>query len=988
MTTHSPSRVRSWHQMLRLSTASLVAVLSVTALHAQTAIRSKTASLWGAKVTLALPSKQKLATVLPQHTVTGLEKRIAEIKAATNKRNAANQTNLKAKTGYYEAYLYHLRQRAYPNDSINLKAYAAARRHRDQMKPARWGRGLGTAAIGASWEFIGAKNLPVPYRTYYGLGPLSGRINAIAYHPTQPNTFFLAAATGGVWKTTNGGTNWTPLSDDWSVLPVSSLAVHPLQPNAILAGTGDFNGSRDYGIGLMKSNDGGATWKNLGSSVFSGLAISAIAWDPENPNIITVAPGRGATYYSDLYRSTDGGTTWNSVLNVQAPWSSLAYSARTGSGVRRLYATGHFNGGKVYRSDDRGATWTQLAPPISPGVNFYDQNSLRVATSPTAPNVVYLLDGFDRKIFKSTNAGNTWSDITAGFPSGNASLGADYNWTQNSYDFHIACSTRMVSGVPTDVIYVGLIDLAQSPDGGATWQSIGGPTYTEDAILHNDQHSMAINPANPNDALVGCDGGIYRLTYDPTANTWSYASLNAEIGINQYYKMAAHPTDLTRLIGGAQDNASPVAVGDLNAWQNVGGGDGGFSAILDSNVQYTTSQNLSISKTMDGWVGSGDISPDTGSDLKAFIAPITLAADGSVLYGASNHLYARDEAAGTWTDRVGGQLLSSTGYVQYVAIAPSDPSRIYTGSVDGEVWMTEDAGTTWTQINTGTTSLPNRAVTYIVVSAADPSDILVGLSGTGEPHLWQCSDTTAGGARTWVNRSGAGASGLPDIPLNAIALDIDTPATTWFVGTDVGLFMTTNSGATWTNATQPLGLPNVQVNDLKAVPGTRSLYAATFGRGIWRIPFPTVDVRSVTGTITLEGVSVAAGQKVTFELRPALGSSFQRTIPLEAGGAFSLINVPAANYTVWIKGAKHLAKVVSADVTSSDISGLSASLLVGDVNDNNSVDITDLLLLIASYNQVAPAAGYSGAADLNGDGTNDITDLLLLIANYNKVGSP
>ena len=117
-------------------------------------------------------------------------------------------------------------------------------------------------------------------------------------------------------------------------------------------------------------------------------------------------------------------------------------------------------------------------------------------------------------------------------------------------------------------------------------------------LTHNDQQSMTINPANPNDALVGNDGSVYRLTYNPTANSWSYASLAANLGINLIYKMAAHPTDPTRLLFGAQDNASPVSVGDLNNWKNVGGGDGGFSAILDSNIQYTTSQNLSISKTI------------------------------------------------------------------------------------------------------------------------------------------------------------------------------------------------------------------------------------------------------------------------------------------------------------------------------------------------------------------------------------------------------
>ena len=196
-----------------------------------------------------------------------------------------------------------------------------------------------------------------------------------------------------------------------------------MQPNTILAGTGDFNGNGNYGIGLMKSTDGGATWVNLGSSQFTGFAVSAIAWDPENPNIITVASGRGANTIANLYRSTDGGTTWNIVIGNNNDTAALEQSFlwRENGGRRSAsLCDGSPHGGQVYRSDDRGATWTKLTPPLGGNVNFGDQNSLRIAASPTSPDVVYLLDGFDKKIFKSVNAGATWSDTTAGFPNGNA----------------------------------------------------------------------------------------------------------------------------------------------------------------------------------------------------------------------------------------------------------------------------------------------------------------------------------------------------------------------------------------------------------------------------------------------------------------------------------------------------------------------------------------------------------------------------------------
>src|SRR5262249_52409923 len=153
------------------------------------------------------------------------------------------------------------------------------------------------------WEFIGPQNLPVPNRIYNGDSPIIGRVNAMAFDPVTSGTFYLASATGGVWKTTDSGTTWKPLSDNWPSLQTSSLAIDPQNHNTIYVGTGDFDGSSGYSFGIMKTTDGGATWTNQGKTKFSYLAVSAIVVDPENSSIVTVTTGRGRNYWGYIWRS-------------------------------------------------------------------------------------------------------------------------------------------------------------------------------------------------------------------------------------------------------------------------------------------------------------------------------------------------------------------------------------------------------------------------------------------------------------------------------------------------------------------------------------------------------------------------------------------------------------------------------------------------------------------------------------------------------------
>ncbi len=777
--------------------------------------------------------------------------------------------------------------RAFPNKTIDWTGYSRALNQIKSM-PATdrfISRSIQDPRNLAGWEFMGPTNLDTPYRIYFGLPPVSGRVNAVEYDPSTPGTFYCGLAQGGIRKTTDSGVTWTVMGDDWDINHVSSIAVDPKNPNTIYVGTGDFPGSTFYGIGIMKSIDGGNTWVNLGRTTFNNTAISKVLVDPDDSNIVTVSTGRGANYFGRVYRSTDGGQNWTIALNVSAPWSDIAIGEpRANNAPRYYFASGGGNGGNVYRSIDKGVTWTKLTVPLSSG--FHEV--LDMAPSKVNPEVAYLLAGTDRRILRTADGGNTWTDTTNNFPGG-------FNWNQQSYNYHIETSRRAGTNGQVDVIYVGQIDLVQSADGGATWQSIANG-YTNNAIVHVDHHCLAVSPHNPNEIIAGSDGGIFRFLYIP-GGTSTWTSLNRDLGATQFYHGAWHPTDPTKMLGGTQDNSTPVSRGDIYNWDNVGGGDGFHSAINQINpaFQYTTSQFGTVYRTTTAWSNQQQISPNTGSDNVPFHTRIYLDPNnGTNLYYMSNYLWRKQEPSGAWEPRLGGVELSDGQFILCVAVAPGDSNRIYTGSDSSDIFYSSDFGATWTRIDQG---VPNRAVTGISVNPNNKNDITVVVSGFGTPKVWRCSDVTAN-PRTWVNVSGSGATGFPDLPANCITRDPTAPETTWYVGTDIGVYKTDDAGATWTNSTAALGLPNVEVTNIEANSSTRFLNVSTYGRGMWRIPISQLipprgtldlDPASVlggfpaTGTVTLENPAGPGGVEVALFSSNTLFATVPSSVTVQAG---------------------------------------------------------------------------------------------------------
>lgn len=757
---------------------------------------------------------------------------------------------------YYEALEYFMESRVGADGQMDYDAMQRAIRQRDQL-PIAYIQGQGNAP-NSNFAYVGPKNLDIPYQRYYGTPPLSGRINGVALDPGDSNTLYVATAGGGIWKTSNGGTNWSFLSSGWQSLATSSVAVSPSNSSVVLAATGDLRGGWDVPFGIMRSTNGGLTWTNVGAAQFGSSTITRVVFHPDNGNI-AFALTSGAS--GDVWRSTDGGVTWAATSCPAGSWDDIDFCPLSG-GSRQIYVVGGGSGGnKIYRSSNQGATWTVVTNPTATSQTLMD-----VACSKTTNGKLWVICPSSNTIYRSTNSGSTWTDLAPsaanGFP---MALGANatYNWSQDTYDIHITCG--LFGGA--DVLYCGLITLAASTTNGNSWVDVG-ISYQSNSRLHNDQHFQVPFPGDSPLSWVACDGGLFLVLFQPigATNIISVTPKNANLYTTQFYHMSVHPSNSTFVMGGTQDNASPASRANLNSWKNLQGGDGAWSA-FDPNtpsIHYTQSQFGAVYRYSSDFDTSGSLISPVDNDGNVtwsakFIAPLVMSGS-TVLVGADSRIKRWTGVAGVWT-----QSSSCGSPVRTLAVGQSNANRVYAGCDNGNLWRSDDGGATITQIDS---TLPNTAIGAVATNWTNSVDVLVGLQGSG--GLYRCTDTTAA-TPTWTNVSGSGATALPASPINTVIRD-PFNASCWYVGTDVGAFMTTNSGATWTNM-NPLGIGNVKVNSFAISPAKDYLYVATFGRGIWRL---TLTNRTFT-SFTASPTTFYGGQSSTGTLTLSSGASIGTT---------------------------------------------------------------------------------------------------------------
>lgn len=713
-------------------------------------------------------------------------------------------------------------QRRLPDGRINLQARARALAHARGLR-ARLMLATGLDAAG-TWQLRGPLNI-------------GGRVTDVVGDPANANKFYVGSASGGVWKTTDGGATFTPIFDGQGTLAIGALALDPRDSNILYVGTGEANpggGSvTQPGDGVWRTSDGGATWQHLGLD--QTVETGRIVVDPKNPNNLFVAAMGNLFSHSidrGVYRSQDAGATWTKVLFVSDavgaidlaidPVTPTRIFAATWERLRtpaaRLYAG---PGSGLWRSTDGGTTWTALAGGLP--ASSTQPSRIGVVVAPSSPNTVYAIysktDNSLDGLFRSTDGGTTWTRQSV---TGLASIiGAQGFWSGRLFVHPTNPSDLWVDGV----------GLAHSTNGGASFTAVSG--------LHADQHTQWFSPANPAVILKGNDGGLYRSTNG--GGTWTHFT---NLPISQFYTVEAHPLEPAKIYGGLQDNGvQRTTTGQTNDWASIVGGDGLEVHVdpLSTQVIYAESQFGALRRSTNG--GSSFTSATSGlTGRLGWKTPIAIdpASTGtgttSTVYAGSHMLFRSTNSAGSWT-AISGDLTNGNqgvgtvvfGTITTVAIAPTNKNTIYIGTDDGNVWITRNAGASYAHIDA---NLPDLWVTKVAVDPNDDAIAYATFSGfrVDQPlaHVFRTTDH----GTTWSDISGD----LPDAPVNALAIDPRDSATL-YVGSDVGAFVTHDLGANW--APLGVGLPDAVVSDLKILPGPpATLYAATYGRSIYSIELP------------------------------------------------------------------------------------------------------------------------------------------------------
>lgn len=733
--------------------------------------------------------------------------------------------------------------------AMRLQALRQLQRMRDAEQFIAPAASTAAALSSANWTSIGPLASTNPW-----WGTNSGRILALAVDPTNSNVVYAGSDGGGVWKTSNGGLSWIPRTDKQPSLVASAIVVDPSLPNTVYVGTGG-----ETGAGLLKSTDGGNTWVHypgpfvgpFGSDPFfgRGAQILSVAVHPSDPNLLLVGDWVWPQSNAGVYRSTDGGQTWSQMLaGTQANTVSfdpangnIAYAALCG-GYGPPY--GGLNAG-VYKSTNAGANWTLLrgtsAAPLPSQTAISD---CRIAVQPSNPSIVYALFRMsaDQSIalYKSTDAGAHWTRIT----------------TTNPASEPPAMDVFYTSPNNPNTLFVGGVDLFRSLDGGLTWSRI--TTDANGFSLHPDEHSHAFT-TDGSKLYIGNDGGIYS-TADWSLQQIHYSDLNNGLAdLLHYPGLSVSRQTLDLAFSGTQDNGTVRYKGDPVWTQNICG-DGGWTAIepSDDSNAYTFCQGEPggyLFKTTDAGANWSAVDAQilAANDRLPFVAPVVIdPSNASRVYFGSYRVWQSTDAAASWTplspDLTGGGTLSA------IAIAPTNANVAYAVTNDSRFWATSNAITSippasW---NNRTGSLPARPFTMVAPDPHTSKTVYItvqGFSGFGDNvgHVFRSYDR----GTNWSDIS----ANLPNIGANDIVVDPDIVGRL-YVATDIGVFYTSNGGASW--ATLVSGLPRVEVESLRLQRATRTLRAATYGRSVWdlSVPVPPATVSVAPSSLAFSNTLV------------------------------------------------------------------------------------------------------------------------------------
>jgi hypothetical protein len=734
-----------------------------------------------------------------------------------------------------------------------------------------------------SWQALGPVGTDLDQlnpNNDYRFGLTSGRATAVVVGP-HTGVIYLGTADGGVWKSTNNGASWTVLTDTQPSLAVGAMALDPADTtdNTLYVGTGEtsynippppiFNGDAYFGVGVLKTTDGGATWTQQGQNVFGGGVYSANSVGFDTLLVVGSTIWAGTT--QGMFQSTNGGTTWSRItVSGGHDTARVTDIAVDGANVYAVLSEAipdaSITYAGVYKSTTRGASGSfSLITTGLPATSTWGRT--RMALAQSAPQILYLAisDGSDLlqesgvyKIYKTTDGGTGWAAVTGTVP--------DYVGGQASYDTVILADPTDATG---NHVYAGGVYMVASTDGGATWATTAD-VYCNSATpgspcrgpIHPDQHGILMVAGV---LYVANDGGIYKTT-NPNAGTGTtWTNLNANLNTTQFYAgdVAADYTANPIVAGGSQDNGTSRTTSTSAAtWNGILGGDGGYVAIdkSDPKITYAEYAGGVLFKTTDASAGMNidwgtnplplPVSHNEPCNGTLFVAPFVLDPNHNnhLVFGGGGAVCESIDSGASWYFSTTNFL---TYFIQSLAIAPSNGAIIYAGTNRGHIWRTTAGNSgnrsAWTDMSTG---FPTAPVTAIAVDPANADTVYVTFGNFGVRHVWE----TTNGGTSWTDIAG----NLPDIPTTAIVTYPSFPSPVLIVGTDIGVYASVNGGTNWQILAS--NLPNVGIHQLFIDQARTTLFAATHGRGMWKIGIPVAGSLGITGL----PATVGTGTPVTF----------------------------------------------------------------------------------------------------------------------------
>jgi photosystem II stability/assembly factor-like uncharacterized protein len=725
-----------------------------------------------------------------------------------------------------------------------------------------------------AWQFLGPTNI-------------SGRVTDVAVATPRGKyyTAYVATASGGVWKTINDGTTWEPVYDQGPSTSTGEVTLAPSDPDIVWIGTGEGNIFRSSmaGTGVYKSLDGGKAWQHMGLA--GTHTIPRIVIHPANPDIVYVAASGHEWTDNDergVFRTADGGKTWQKVLFVNArtgaidlvmdPSDSNVLYAATWQRIRRKWNDPRndpdYASSGIHKTVDGGKTWTPINEGLPPP-QFRGRIGIDVARS--NPNVLYAfvdnyeigrpakpgeVDAYGRpmrgtikgaEVYRSNDKGKTWAKVSQSNASMERASGT-YGWVFGQV---------RVDPNDENVVYVMGLGLNVSTDGGKTFSGLPG--------MHGDHHALWIDPSNSNFLVNGNDGGVV-FSYD-RGRTWRQFTDN--LPVVQFFNVSFDTMQPFHVYGSIQDHGSRRGVVDLSrgrdriaavAFTSAPGGEGSTHAIdpRNPNIVYSstfygnlTRADVSTADQRGARIRGTPIAPKAAAGdppLRGqWLAPTILSPhDPDVVYHGMQYLFRSPNRGDTW-ERISPDLTyndpKQIGDIPYqtifsIAESPMRAGLVYAGTDDGRAHVTMDGGKTWAEVTTGLA--PRRWVSRIVASAFNEATVYLSQNGKRDddfaPYLWKSTDRGA----TWTSI----VANIPCGPINVIREDPTSPRIL-YVGTDLGVYVTIDGGASW----EVLGtnLPSTFVHDLVIHPRDRIIVIATHGRGMWAMDAIPIQSRRPAG---------------------------------------------------------------------------------------------------------------------------------------------